>query len=66
MKHSSNGMRKVIKQLESLGIKVKKTKKGLFLMHPNVKESYLMHYGERAIHPVRRWVKRHFGVDIKF
>ena len=65
-KHNSNGCRKVIKQLVSIGVKVKKTKKGFFLMHPNVKESYLMHYSERAIHEVRRWAKRNFNVDIKF
>jgi hypothetical protein len=35
-------------------------------MHPNIKESYLMHYSERAIHEVRRWTKRNFNIDIKF
>ena len=37
---------------------------GFLLTHPKAKEAYLMHYGEKAIHPVRRWVKRELGVDI--
>ena len=65
-KHNSNGMRKVLKQLRKLGVDAEKKASGFFLTHTDVDEGYLMHYGERAIHPVRRWVKKHFGVDIKF
>ncbi len=64
MKHVSSSCKKLMKKLKALGCTFKPTKKGVFLYHPKAKEAYLMHYGERAIHPVRRWVKREIGVDI--
>ena len=66
-KHSSSGMRKALKQLKKLGIRLEYKSKGIMLI-PSDKNipAYMMHYGEKAIHPVRRWVKRHYGVDIKF
>ena len=54
----------MMKKLKGIGCTFKETKKGVFLYHPKAKEAYLMHYGEKAIHPVRRWVKRELGIDI--
>jgi DNA-binding GntR family transcriptional regulator len=65
-KHQSNGMKKVIKQLKKEGVVLHETKKGAFLRHPKVKEQYLMHYSERAIHEVRRWAKRNLGIEVKY
>ena len=66
-KHNSNGCRKVVKQLSTLGVKCIYKTKGIMLLidNPNI-PNYMMHFGEKAIHPVRRWAKRHFKVDLKF
>tara|TARA_R110000824_G_scaffold17558_1_gene71002 strand:- start:371 stop:487 length:117 start_codon:yes stop_codon:yes gene_type:complete len=37
----------------------------LLIDNPNI-PNYMMHFGEKAIHPVRKWAKRHFKVDLKF
>ena len=65
-RHNSNGMKKVIKQLRKLGVIMRETKNGAFLTHPQAKTQYLMHYSEKAIHPVRKWVKRELGFEVKF
>jgi hypothetical protein len=64
MKHSSSSCRKLIKKLRKLGVHLEEKRNGFLLTHPKAKEAYLMHYGEKAIHPVRRWVKRELKVDI--
>jgi hypothetical protein len=66
-KHNSNGCRKVVKQLGDLGVKFKYKTKGIMLLvdNPNI-PNYMMHFGEKAIHPVRKWAKKHFKVDLKF
>ena len=65
-KHISNGMKKVIKQLRKNGVIMGETKNGAFLTHPKAKTQYLMHFSERAIHPVRRWIKNELGIQVKF
>jgi hypothetical protein len=65
-KHISNGMKKVMKQLKKNGVAFRETKKGVFLTHPKAKTQYLMHFSEKAIHPVRRWARLELGLDLKF
>lgn len=65
-KHQSSGMRKVVKQLRKLGVIMQQKKNGTMLSHPKANSRYLMHYSEKAIHEVRRWVKRELKVDVKY
>ena len=60
-------MRKALKHIRKLGVRTERKTKGIMLIvdNPNI-PNYMMHYGEKAIHPVRRWVKKHFNVDLKF
>ena len=54
----------MMKTLKRIGCTFKPTKKGMFLYHPKAKQAYLMHYGEKSIHEVRRWIKRELKIDI--
>lgn len=56
--HKSSAFKKVIRQLRKAGITIVETKKGAFLRHDNASDQLLIHYGEKAINPIRRWANK--------
>ena len=58
MKHSETGCRKVLKQLNNCPEinNIKSTNSGYMIKAING-EQYLVHFSDRAFHPLRRWLK---------
>jgi len=57
MKHSTNTITKVIKNLDMKSFNIRKTKSGFLIQHIKTQTQYLCHYGERGLHPLRRFLK---------
>ena len=56
MKHSSNAVYNIIKNLDTTFFKTKKTKSGILIQHIPSNTQYLCHLGERGKHPLRRYL----------
>ena len=56
MKHSSNAVYNIIKNLDTTYFKTKKTKSGILIQHIPSNTQYLCHLGERGKHPLRRYL----------
>ena len=70
MKHSQTGDRKVKKQLKkSPEVKAVRelagAKAGYMVLLKNG-EQYLVHAGANCFHPLRRWLKKHTSIKLKF
>ena len=62
-KHIRSSYKKIQRNAVKMGWSLQATKKGTFYFPPNGGTPYLAHEGEKAIHVLRRFFKRH-GVDI--
>ena len=62
-KHISSSYKKIERKAVKLGFRLEHTKKGTFYFPPNGGTPYLAHEGEKAIHELRRFFKRH-GINI--
>lgn len=69
MKHyDKGGCRKVFKQLSNCPeiYRIKSTQSGYMIMACNG-EQYLVHFSDRAYHPLRRWLKNNTSLkSLKF
>ena len=65
-KHNSNCNKvlKVYKDLTKKGFVVEKVKNGTKIIHLKTKQFYIFHYSDKGYHPLRRWVKNNFNMDI--
>ena len=62
--HKSSTLKKVIKKLKKEGFIFEDKKRGAFIRHPKGGPSYMMHFAEEAIHPMRRFFKRNYNINI--
>ena len=58
-KHISSSYKKIQRKAVKMGWRLRATKKGTFYFPPNGSTPYLAHEGEKAIHELRRFFKRH-------
>lgn len=68
MKHCQSGTRKVIKQLENCSdIKNIRPMTNGYMIMANNGEKYVVHFSDRAFHPLRRWLKHNTKLqDLSF
>ena len=57
MKHSTNIITKVIKNLDMESFNIRKTKSGFLIQHIETQTQYLCHFGSRGFHPLRRYLQ---------
>jgi|TARA_B100001123_G_C14959453_1_gene887056 5-enolpyruvylshikimate-3-phosphate synthase len=57
-------MRKILKKLRKAGFEVEKRSRGLMIKGRDGGPNRITHYSEKAIHPLRRWLKKEYGIDI--
>jgi len=58
MKHCNSGTRKVIKQLEHCSdIENVRAMHNGYLIYAKNGSKYLVHFSDKAFHPLRRWLK---------
>ena len=63
--HASSTLKKVLKRLKKLKFILDEKKKGIMIRCPYGKgPSYMMHNSESAIHPMRRFFKQHYNVNL--
>jgi predicted transcriptional regulator len=63
--HSSSTLKKVLKRLKKLKFILNEKKKGMMIKCPYGKgPSYMMHNSESAIHPMRRFFKQHYNLNL--
>jgi len=63
--HKSSTLKKVIKKLKKLGFVFEEKKRGAFIRHSSGEgPSYMMHFAEEAIHPMRRFFKKNYNINI--
>ena len=63
--HTSGTLKKVLKRLKQHRFILEQKKKGLMIKCPDGKgPSYMMHHSESAIHPMRRFFKQHYNINI--
>lgn len=57
----------IIRELEKLGYKVEYGNGSIAKIYPSdeTKPFYSLHIGERALHPLRRFAKRNWDLDLK-
>ena len=65
-KHSSNCNKilKVYKLLTKNGFRIENVKSGTKVRHIKTNKFYIFHYSDKGYHPLRRWVKMNFEIDI--
>jgi len=63
-KNNCNKVKKVYKNLVTLGFAIDKTKNGVKVRHIETKKIYIFHYSEKGYNPLRRWVKKEFNIEI--
>jgi hypothetical protein len=66
MKHNSscNKITKIYKYLSKNGFEIIKTKNGVKIKNIKNNDVYLLHYSDRAYHPLRRWLKQ-YNINIE-
>lgn len=66
MSHVSTDLKNLLVLLENKGFDLKYTKRCIKIIPPNdIKvDMYTVHYGEKAYHPVRRYVKNICKLEI--
>ena len=63
--HASSTLKKVLKRLKKLKFILDEKKKGIMIRCPYGKgPSYMMHNSESAIHPMRRFFKQNYNLNI--
>lgn len=62
MKHSTNTITKVIKNLDMKSFNIRKTKSGFLIQHIQTQTQYLCHFGLRGFYPLKRYLN---SLDIK-
>lgn len=57
----------IIRELEKLGYKVEYGNGSIAKIYPSdeTKPFYSLHIGERALHPLRRFAKKNWDLDLK-
>lgn len=65
-KHNSkcNKVMKLYKKLEKIGFEIEPTKNGVKVRHIESNKFYIFHYSNKGYHPLRRWIKSNFNIDI--
>jgi hypothetical protein len=63
--HTSSTLKKVLKRLKKLQFILDEKKKGIMIRCPRgAGPSYMMHNSEAAIHPMRRFFKQHYNINL--
>lgn len=65
-KHNSNcnKVMKLYKELNKIGFTVEKVKSGTKVIHNETQKFYIFHYSDKGYHPLRRWIKKNFALEI--
>ena len=62
--HNSKNCKKLFKEMRKHGVLFKERNGKWIVSHPNAKEAYYCHFGEKAITPLKKWIKRQLGIDL--
>ena len=65
--HNSKNCKKLFKEMRKHGVLINERngRKSIYIIsHPKAKEAYYCHFGENAIIPLKRWIKRNLGLDL--
>ena len=63
--HTSSTLKKVLKLLRKNSFRLEEKKKGIMIKCPHgIGPSYMMHHSESAIHPMRRFFKQNYNLNI--
>jgi hypothetical protein len=54
----------IIRELEKLGFRVEYCQGSLAKIYPESGPFYSCHIGERAIHPLKRFAKKNWNIDL--
>lgn len=57
-------MNKIFKHLESKNFIIEYTKKHVKIIHKQSNEFYTFHESGKGFHPLRRWLKSNYNVEI--
>ena len=63
-KNNCNKVKKVYKNLRSIGFTTTKTKNGVKVTHIETGKFYIFHYSEKGCNPLRRWIKKELNMNI--
>ena len=63
-KHKSSSLKKILKKLKKAGFEIETRTKGLKILGKDGGPDRVTHYSEKAFHPLRRWLKQNYGIDI--
>lgn len=63
-RNNCNKILKIYKQLIDRGFMIERIKKGTKIIHIETNKFYIFHYSEKGYHPLRRWIKKNFAINI--